>query len=223
MENSEIKDNKQLLALKVASVVSYIFHPLSMPIIGILLIFYSDLVPGFSYWNYGNTLTMGWKYILICYLFTNIIPGVSALILKKIGKISSLQMPEKEERLLPFTITGISYVSFFYFTKEMVGFEPPLILNLFLLGAIIAIVIGVVITFTWKISVHMIGVGGLVGIFFLMNVWIAPAPIYLVVSILLAGIVGSSRIALKAHTISQVFAGFLLGFFCESFYVFLLS
>jgi len=217
-----VKDHKERFVVTAAKFLSYLFHPLSMPVIGVVLIFYSDLVPGFSYWSYGDTLTNGWLFILMCYIFTNFIPGVSALILKKMGKISSLQMPKKEERLLPFTITGMSYVFFFYYVKDLIGFEPPLILNLFLLGAIIAIIIGVVITFNWKISVHMIGVGGLVGIFFLMSVWIAPVPIYLISSILISGLIGAARITLKAHTLSQVFAGFLLGFFCESFFVFLI-
>jgi membrane-associated phospholipid phosphatase len=56
-----------------------------------------------------------------------------------------------------------------------------------------------------------------------MSVWITPIPLFLLGSILISGLVGAARITLKAHTISQVFAGFLLGFFCESFFVFLLS
>lgn len=70
------------------------------------------------------------------------------------------------------------------------------------------------INFFWKISVHSIGVGGinglLIGISRIMEAEITPL---LFLSVLIAGLVGFARLKLNAHNYSQVYTGFLLGFF----------
>jgi membrane-associated phospholipid phosphatase len=70
------------------------------------------------------------------------------------------------------------------------------------------------ITIRWKISVHMTSWGGLTG-FLLVSSFALRVDILMLIliSILLAGALGSSRIILKAHTPAQVYAGYLLGVF----------
>jgi membrane-associated phospholipid phosphatase len=67
----------------------------------------------------------------------------------------------------------------------------------------------------------MIGIGGLCGMFFVLNVWSSILFNHLITSILLAGSVGFARLYLKAHTPMQILLGFLLGFFSISIYVFI--
>ena len=73
-----------------------------------------------------------------------------------------------------------------------------------------------IINIRWKISAHMIGIGGLTGallcISILLEVYITP---YLVYALLIAGLIGSSRLILKAHTPLQIYVGFAVGVICQ--------
>lgn len=215
---------KQQKSLPIARFISYLFHPLLMPTYGITAIYFSNLVPGFNRYGINETLIIpGGEYIGWVFLLTALLPGSCAIYFKKVGWISSIQMPRKEERLLPFVVTGIFYVGLHYLPGFIYEAPTPFIINIFLLGSLLSIVLGVTVTFLWKISVHMIGIGGVTGIFFLLSVAATPQLNILILCVLLAGFIGYSRLALSAHTVPQVFAGFLLGFFCESFWVLLIT
>ena len=84
-----------------------------------------------------------------------------------------------------------------------------------ILATLIAMVICIFINLKWKISEHMTGMGGVVGgliaFSFLFNynpVW------WLCFFILIAGMLGTSRIILKQHTLGQVLSGFVVGVIC---------
>ena len=83
---------------------------------------------------------------------------------------------------------------------------------LFLLGATFLIIIALLITFYWKISVHMIGIGGmlgaLIGISFRINVDFV---ILIALTVLCSGIVGFARLKLNTHKPLQIYTGFLSG------------
>lgn len=213
------ESNLSKVELLIARVSSYLFHPILMPTYGLILIYYSKLVPGFNPYSIEGAGSFGWDFILLAFAFTALVPGIASLTLKKMGYVTSIQMPKKHERILPFTIAGISYLALFYYPNVTNSSDYPFILKLFLMGSLIAIIFGVVITFFWKISVHMIGIGGVCGIFFLFGVIQEPQTLTLSILFGIAGLVGFCRLALKAHTMNQVIAGFLLGFFCESLVV----
>jgi membrane-associated phospholipid phosphatase len=68
------------------------------------------------------------------------------------------------------------------------------------------------ITYYWKISMHMTGIGGLCGAFLLLGiVWPVDLRLILAGLFFIAGIVGSSRLVLQVHTPAQVAAGFIAG------------
>ncbi|MDQ4141322.1 MAG: hypothetical protein M3142_12475, partial [Bacteroidota bacterium] len=69
------------------------------------------------------------------------------------------------------------------------------------------------ISYFWKISAHSVGMGGALGFIILLHTWQPEERTLYLVSgtILLSGIVLSARLALNAHTPSQVYTGFLLG------------
>jgi len=90
------------------------------------------------------------------------------------------------------------------------------------LGAAISIFISWLINFKWKISIHMVGIGGLIGILIGISIRLgADLLIPVLASVLLAGLLGSSRMRLGAHTESQVYAGLMLGLAIEWFFTML--
>ena len=62
----------------------------------------------------------------------------------------------------------------------------------------------------------MLGAGGVVGVLFGINILYGGLLQAIIISLLLAGILGTARINEKAHNHKQVYAGFLIGFLVES-------
>jgi hypothetical protein len=82
-----------------------------------------------------------------------------------------------------------------------------------MLGCILALLGTLLISFRWKISIHMIGLGGLSAFLLLMSYLQDVNLLYYLVSTLLAsGLAASSRLFLNAHTPEQIYSGYFLGF-----------
>jgi membrane-associated phospholipid phosphatase len=91
-----------------------------------------------------------------------------------------------------------------------------------IMAASVAImVIAIFITLLWKISAHMFGIGGLIGGAMAVSFYVERSnPYYMFMGLfIIAGLVGTSRLILKRHTLSQVIAGFLLGFLVSFMFV----
>jgi membrane-associated phospholipid phosphatase len=76
----------------------------------------------------------------------------------------------------------------------------------------IVILLTALINLKYKISAHMVGIGGLLGALISISSIIRfDMTAFYVLVILLAGVIGFSRLKLEEHKPSQVYAGFLLG------------
>lgn len=195
----------------LARVISIILHPLLMTIYGVCLLFvYTDFYFLFA----GQLIT----FLLPVFFMSCFIPASSIYFLKKGGFIKDYALKDKEDRFLPFAIAFISYgmlVYFFYKAGLYIWF-------LSLLGApLLLIIIAGVITFWWKISAHMIGIGALIGgvMSVCYNVKGINPFILFIILFILAGCLGVARLVLKRHTPAQVYAGFVLGFAISYFCV----
>lgn len=193
---------------RIAKVFSYLFHPLLMPTYGFLLLFNTN-----NYIAVFTPLKLKIAIYSVNFIFSFFLPLLSSVILLKNGFIKSLEMGNKEERTIPFLITSVFYYTEYYL---MNNFNLPKMISFFILGAVISIVVALIINFKWKISVHMIGIGGVTGILtgisirMKMNLLL---PLSLL--ILCAGLIGFSRLRLGAHKPTQVYAGFFVGLISE--------
>jgi len=191
-----------------AKIISYLFHPLSMPVIGLTIIFSTD-----SYINYAVPQELKQAVLILVGASTFLIPLLISLLLLNRKLINSLEMETQQERTIPYSITIIFYVFALYMLKQAP--IPPIVFN-FLIGATLSIIIAFVINMKWKVSAHMIGIGGIVGallcVSVLLEIYITP---FFILFLLIAGLVGSARLVLKAHTPSQVYVGFVIGVICQ--------
>ena len=145
-------------------------------------------------------------------LHTVIMPLIAVFILQKTGSISSLKLNSLQERRIPYLFTAIMYF-ICYHTLQLYSIPSPI--YTFILGAGIAIGITSALNFIFKISAHGVGIGGITGmIFSLGNLLQTEIIHFLVISIILIGIVGFSRLKLNAHSPIQFYSGVFLGFFC---------
>lgn len=197
----------------VANLISYVFHPLIIPTLGMLIIFNSN-----SYVNFAIPYELKKAVVMLVAISTFIIPTLITLLLFNRGYIQSVEMVTTKERYLPYGFT----VVFYFFTIYMLQKAPipPIIFN-FMIGATVSVIIAFIINLKWKISAHMIGIGGLTGaliaISFLLDLNLMP---YITLSLFISGLVGSSRLFLNAHTPAQVYTGFFLGLTCQVFSIY---
>jgi len=142
---------------------------------------------------------------------------MNVLFLKRKGWINSIYLETIEERKLPYLFTVIYYIVLYYFLKEL---QLPPILYLLFLGSTLATIMVLIINLRWKISAHMTGIGGVIGaIIGLSERLMIDLNNTMMVLFLIAGLVGSSRLYLNAHSPAQIFTGFFLGLSCFLFLI----
>ena len=83
----------------------------------------------------------------------------------------------------------------------------------YMLGGLITLLITLLITIRFKISIHMVGMGGLMALIIFISFYLkVNLSFYLILAVLIAGITGTARLQLKAHNPVEVYSGFILGF-----------
>lgn len=143
------------------------------------------------------------------FLLMVVFPILILFIGYKLKVFSSLHFELKEERYVPLLITGIIYYFAYYLLSTI---KIPGILQLYLLGAILTIIISMLISIVWKISLHMLSLGAVLGMILglssRLSINFLPE---IIILFIISGLVGSSRLYLKAHNKAQVYVGFTLG------------
>jgi len=199
-----------------ASFISWLFLPLFTPIYGLLVVLYlpvqskSFVATESLYLLYPEAKFL---FLLLFLVFIVLAPGLSFIVLKLNKTISSLQMENAEERLTPIAIMTfycLVLYSFLHFQEE--GAFIPSIIKAMVLGGAIASFCSYFITKRMKISLHAMGMGALFGFIYMYALQLDQVPLIILSSILLlGGIVLSARLILKAHSIKEISAGYLLG------------
>ena len=140
--------------------------------------------------------------------------------MQRFGLINSLFMKTAEERKWPFLFS----ILWFYLGFEVLTKLPlPKSLYLLMIGALIILFIAHAITLRWKISIHMLGIGGLIGALIgLSQRFQYDHFIMISVVVLLAGFVGYARLKTNSHNFQQVYAGFIIGLIVEWIVTYLL-
>ena len=200
-----------------ANLISILFHPL---LLATYLFITFVLVDPMLILPPVYTKIAQWLVVLVVWLTTFAIPALSLAMLKYTGNISSLKLHNRKERLVPFFYITLFYVfTAYYFSKQMM--VTDLAAGIFVLTAVM-IFFAAVITFFWKISVHSLGVGGIVGILLTIAYLIPESSLkfILLVALIISGLVLSARLRLNAHLPSQVYFGFLLGLFVSFMIIF---
>ena len=209
------------MTTRIASIISFVLHPLMMSTYLFLLLIFNAphaIVPiGFS--SSGSIVL-----VALIFITTFVIPVLSLFILKMSGSISSLLLEKREERITPMLYTIIMYaVTTYMFSTKI---ELGELIFVFLAITTMLIVVTVVITIFWKISLHGIGIGGLIGLMIGVNqhTVINYFEIILPLLFLAAALVLSARLKLNAHSPHQVYSGFVLGISisCVSFIIYLI-
>ncbi len=208
--------------LTLARILSYLGHPL-LVLTYILLLLLAVNPFAFS----ARSITDHRAMLLLISVFTTtfLLPGFGVAMMKPLGFIQSLEMESKQERIGPYIITGIFYL--WLFKNLFSGAQVPSLFAVCVLGATVGLFFAFFINIFTKISAHATGMGGLVAMVLLATVeWSGSGmmipmfdgslqislTILLAFTILFAGLVGSARLALKAHVPEDLYRGYAAGF-----------
>lgn len=126
--------------------------------------------------------------------------------------VQGINLRNRQDRIIPYIATLALYIwAFYVFYKE--GFNG--IITFMLLGSTISIVLAFLMNLlVMKISMHTTGVGGMIAFFLLLLPYTNFNALYpFLIVIVIAGLVGSARLALNAHTPREIYFGYLIGFF----------
>tara|TARA_B000000441_G_C21563290_1_gene244249 strand:+ start:26 stop:634 length:609 start_codon:yes stop_codon:yes gene_type:complete len=201
--------------MSLSRFIYIILHPIFIPLIGVyicvkiapeIFIIIDNLLP---------------VLYLNVFFYTVFFPTITVVLLLKLGVISSLEMTDYKERFLPLCINFICVFFCFLSFKKLVFLNS--FLSLFFLGIILTLFMALIISRFWKISLHMLGVGGLLGMMINLNLLTNKGYYMVPACLFICGIVAFARLKEGAHTSMQIYLGFLVGFVSQlSMYRFIL-
>jgi hypothetical protein len=148
-------------------------------------------------------------------LFTIFFPGLSLFLAWRLKLIKSLSLESRQDRLVGFIVTMFFYFWASYVFRNLPDI-PPVAAH-FVLGTFLAVCGAWMCTIFYKVSLHAVAMGGLI-VFFILFGYEDPyvSGLYLFVSILVSGIVCSSRLVLGAHNRFEMVTGFFVGILAQS-------
>ena len=192
-----------------AIVLSYVFHPIFIPLYAAVFIVY--IHP--SYFS-GFSAASKLKTILILMQNAVFYPLFCVLLLKGVGFIESVFLRTQRDRIIPYIAAGIFFFWAFLVFKQQPAF--PRILPSFMLGVFLASSAALLANIYFKISMHAIGLGGLVSIFMLIantNSMLMTWP--LAAALLITGLVSSARLLITDHTPKDIYSGLIIGWLAQ--------
>ena len=190
--------------------LSYVFHPVLIPLYVILfLVYWHPLVAA------GSSELQ--KLFLLLSVFVNctLLPSVSVFLMWRLKFIKSVFLKTQKERLIPYAAAMIFYFWCWYVLNN--ERNVPEEVKLFLLGNFIAVIVAWIANIYFKISIHSLAAGGMA--FFITGIALSgegsPGQ-YLTACWLILGLVCSARLVLGHHRPFEIYAGLLLGMLSQA-------
>jgi hypothetical protein len=190
----------------IALVLSVVFQPLLMPTLVFGVLFFA--VPQAT--TLPEVIKLRLFYLVT--VATLLIPMVLMIGMRWSGLVRSLHFEELKDRRVPFLIITLFYLLTTLFLQQKSDLDPILWQGMGVMTVAVAFLTAV--SFFWKMSAHMTGLGGLLAVVWVMGSYFSTFSVVylLLLSLGLSGIVASSRLYLDAHRPVEVYAGLLAGF-----------
>jgi hypothetical protein len=192
-----------------AKIISWLFHPLFIP-----TYVFAFLVYQFPFEFMGITV---WKLELrffMVFWWTAFFPAFVVFLLWQLKFSDSIFLRTQKERIVPFIVTMIFYWWMYYLSRNFK--DQPEVLKFFFFGIFISTSLGVIINNYIKISLHAMAMGGaLAAIILFAFFYETQITLAISISVLLTGIVCTSRLLVSDHTNAEIYSGLFVGIICQ--------
>ncbi|MEH0157156.1 hypothetical protein V6R21_23745 [Limibacter armeniacum] len=192
---------------RIAHWFSILTHPLFVPLaMGFILVFASQG---------GMWLPIKGKLMLMALIaiFSVVFPSGWIFMLHRFGFVHSLYMEQREERTLPLLVMLLSsaLLTFMLFVKLKISF----MISTSFLSITVLLLLANIMNAYHKISLHALGLGGLLGILLairkVQESGTESLSWWIILTTLLLGACMTSRLILKAHNQQEVYGGAVIG------------
>ncbi|HZX61758.1 MAG TPA: hypothetical protein VFE66_01015 [Bacteroidales bacterium] len=189
---------------RIAKMFTIVFHPLFVPFYMLLILlnvntFFAMMIP-----VKAKLLLSG-----LVFLTTILLPLLIVFLLYRLKLVKSFYLQSREERIYPLLTVAVFYYITYYLLKS---FPISFIFSYYMLGSTFLTILAMIISFYRKISLHMMGIGGMLGLLMGLSLNLNLDLTWFVISVIvLGGFLGFARIQSNSHKPSEIYSGFLVG------------
>lgn len=187
---------------RVLKSISYIFHPLIIPLVGVLFYFY--ISPRFipEEVMYAKIISIG--------ILTVILPILIFFLLKTLGKVETIYLKTTQERIYPLALNGVIIL---IVLVRILSQSQIVELYFFFVGILISTMACLLLAFfKFKASIHMISISGLFMFFIALSIHFSINIVgTLALMSIITGAVATSRLHTKAHNYIELILGLFVG------------
>ena len=199
-----IIEKKKSREQRLATGITYLTHPLFIPLITVVILFY-----GGTYLAFLPPPMKRFDLTLV-FLNTILIPLAFMHIFRRTGLINSYYLDTRRERYLPLFLFTLFLLITWVVLRRV---RQPLFLTELFLALTAASALTGLVTLRWKVSLHLAGLGSLSGFLLAAALRLSPTLLLLwLLSLLVAGLAATARLLLQSHTPAEVYSAFLLTF-----------
>lgn len=207
MINQSVTIKKTAFKLSSVSAIllSYLFHPVFVPVYFMLFLLYVHPIHFLGYTSRERLLILLQSISMFSFF-----PLITVGLLKALGFISSIQLRDQKDRIIPLVASGIWYFWIWYVWKNIPGY--PQVIIQYALGIWLSSIAALMLNTQFKISLHTLALGVTLCLLIQMalseNLYFGA---WLSVAILITGLVASARLYLNSHRPPEIYWGLLVG------------
>ncbi|RTY70604.1 hypothetical protein [Flavobacterium sp. LB2P53] len=187
---------------KTLPLFSYIFHPIFIPAMATLF---------YLFFNGSDFVSQEKIFIFFQVLIvTVLIPVLTFFLLRATGNIDSIMVSKISQRKIPLILHCFLII---LLVRKSITIDSYPELHFFLLGGLLSSLLALILLFLQiKASLHMIAFSSLTVFIIGLSLHLQIQNIFTIALLLLLnGVVATSRLEMKAHTIKELLLGFVLG------------
>lgn len=193
-----------------AKYLGKIFAPYYLPIVGMIALFL---------FSYLSLLPVSYKafVLILVYIFTVLLPTQLIRFYTNYNGWKPFHLKDKQWKVVPYII---SIACYWLCSHLMSAMHIPHFMVSILAAALVIQIVCFLINIFWNISEHMAAIGGVTGALMAFAEMFVFNPVWwLCLLFIIAGVVGTSRMILRMHSLGQVTGGFIIGAICGLFAV----
>lgn len=194
--------------LIAARVLSFVFHPLFIPVYIIwFLLYYTGVFPGIT----GSDKALLLLRFLVMY---TVFPLMTVLIAKGLGFVKTIYMRDAKDRIIPYIACGVYYFWMWWVLKNQPEFPRELVMLSF--AIFIASSAGLIANSFVKVSMHGMSIGVMISFILLISFTTDEnMGFYISIAMLVAGAVCTARLMNSDHRPFEVYLGVFIGILAQ--------